>query len=176
MQAETRMLYKLIILYILNKVEFPMTNIQITNFLLEKEYTNYFNIQETFSDLEEDEFIRSDVINNNYMYRITELGRETLSFFGNTISVTIRDEIDAYMDIHEYSFREEVSTIADYFEVKKDEYIARLQVLERGSAIIDLNLMVSSEEAAIQICKQWRIKSSDIYAYVISSLMNDTED
>lgn len=173
MQPETRMLYKLIILYILNKVDFPMTNTQLSNFLLEKEYTNFFNAQQTLSDLEDDEFVRSDTINKSYMYRITDLGRETLSFFNTTISVEIRDEIDLYMAAHEYSFREEASTIAECFEIKKDEYIVRLQVLERGSSIIDLNLMVSSNEAAEQICRQWRSKSSDIYAYVISSLLSD---
>lgn len=173
MQAETRMLYKLIILYILDKVDFPMTNTKLTNYLLEKEYTNYFNIQETFSDLQDDEYMRCDLINNNYVYRITDLGRETLSFFSNTISVSIRDEIDLYIEEHAYELREEVSTIADFYEVKMGEYITRLQVVERGSAIIDLNLAVSSEEAAELICRQWRLKSSDVYAYVISTLMSN---
>ena len=38
MQPEALMLYKLMILYILDKVEFPLTQTQLTNFLLEKEY------------------------------------------------------------------------------------------------------------------------------------------
>ena len=33
-------LYKLIILYMLNRVDFPLTNAQVGNFILEKEYTN----------------------------------------------------------------------------------------------------------------------------------------
>lgn len=173
MQPETRMLYKLIILYILDKVDFPMTNTQLTNFLLERDYTSYFNIQQTLSDLLEDEFIRSDTLNSTSMYCITDSGRETLSFFYTTISSAIRDDIDLYLDEHEYTLREEVSMPAEYFEVRKNEYVARLQVLERGSAIIDLNLAVTTKEAAEHVCMQWRQKSSDIYAFVISSLLAD---
>ena len=171
MQPETRMLYKLIILYILDKVDFPMTNVQITNFLLEKDYTTYFNTQQTLSDLVDDEFIRRETLNNTSMYRITDSGRETLSFFQSSVSLAIRTEIDQYISENRYNLREEVSAPAEYFEVKQNEYIARLQVLERGLAIIDLNLIVSSKEAADHICTQWKKKSSDIYGYIISSLL-----
>ena len=79
MQAETLMLYKLIVLYILDKVDFPLTNGQLTNFILEKEYTNYFNIQQTINELVDDEYISSETIRNSSLYQITDSGRETLS-------------------------------------------------------------------------------------------------
>ena len=40
--AEASTLYKLIILYMLRKVTFPLTNAQITEFIVGKEYTDYF--------------------------------------------------------------------------------------------------------------------------------------
>ena len=49
--AESLTLYKLIILYMLNEVDFPLTNSQISEFILEKEYTNYFHLQQAFSEL-----------------------------------------------------------------------------------------------------------------------------
>ena len=39
---ETFTLYKLIILYMLDKVDFPMTTSQISEFILDQGYTNYF--------------------------------------------------------------------------------------------------------------------------------------
>lgn len=171
MQAETLMLYKLIVLYILDKVDFPLTNVQLTNFILEKEYTNYFNIQQAISELLDDSYISSETIRNSSLYQITESGKETLSFFSHSISQAIRDDIDAYLKEHKYSLRNEVSTLADYFEHKKDEYIARLRVMEGDSAVIELKLSVPTEREANLICNNWRNKSSDIYAYVISSLI-----
>ena len=44
--ADTLSLYKLIILKMLEQVEYPLTNSQITEFILDKEYTNYFTVQQ----------------------------------------------------------------------------------------------------------------------------------
>ena len=40
--TSTFKLYKLIILYMLNKVDFPLTNSQISEFILDEGYTTYF--------------------------------------------------------------------------------------------------------------------------------------
>ena len=45
MSQDTLMLYKLMVLYMLNKVDFPLTNSQISEFILDKGYTNYFSLQ-----------------------------------------------------------------------------------------------------------------------------------
>ena len=42
--ADLHTMYRVMILYMLNQVEYPLTNTQITNFILEKEYTNYFSM------------------------------------------------------------------------------------------------------------------------------------
>ena len=51
MALEAETLYKLIIMHMLNKVEFPLTNSQISQFFLENEYTNYFTVQKSLSEL-----------------------------------------------------------------------------------------------------------------------------
>ena len=50
-------LYKLIILYMLQNVNFPLSNTQISDFILEKEYTNYFHLQEALSELQDTKLI-----------------------------------------------------------------------------------------------------------------------
>ena len=44
--TETLTLYKLIVLYMLHKVDFPLTTAQISDFILEQGYTTYFKLQE----------------------------------------------------------------------------------------------------------------------------------
>ena len=50
--SETFTLYKLIILYMLEKVDFPLTNAQISDFILGKGYTTYFTLQKALSELD----------------------------------------------------------------------------------------------------------------------------
>ena len=46
--TSTFKLYKLIILYMLNKVDFPLTNSQISEFILDEGYTTYFKLSRRF--------------------------------------------------------------------------------------------------------------------------------
>lgn len=172
MQSDTFMLYKLIILYILSRVDFPLTNAQLTAFILEKEYTNYFNIQRAISELLDDEFISVKTIRNSSLYSITESGNETLKFFDNMISSGIKEDIEKYLSQNKYKLKEEVSTPADYVQLKKGEFSVKLSVIERGSHIIDLSLIVPTEKEASTICNNWSDKSSDVYAYLMSILLS----
>lgn len=51
--AEPNMIYKISVLLLLSKVDIPLSNAQIVQFFLDKEYTDYFTIQQVISDLEE---------------------------------------------------------------------------------------------------------------------------
>lgn len=172
MPSDTFMLYKLMILYILSRVDFPLSNAQLTAFILEKEYTNYFNIQRAISELLDDEFIAVKTIRNSSLYLITDSGNETLLFFDNLISPGIKEDIDEYLTHNKYELKEEVSTPADYIHVRKGEFSVRLGVIERDSHIIDMTLSVPTEEEAILMCNKWSEKSSDIYTYLMSALLN----
>lgn len=173
MNPDTLMLYKLIILYILSRVNFPLANAQLTAFILEKGYTNYFNIQQVLSELIDDAFVSVRTIRNSTLYRITDSGLETLHLFDHLISQGIKDDIEKYLKENKYELQEEVSTPADYYQMKKGEFAAHLSVIERATPIIDLTLVVTTEEEAIQICNNWKEKSSDVYAYLITSLLED---
>ncbi len=175
MQPEALMLYKLIILYILDKVEFPLTNVQLTNFILDKGYTNYFNIQQVLAELLEDHFISCNAVRNSSYYEITSSGGETLSFFYDKISDAIKNDIDEYLKENKYKMREENSIFADFYEAHKNEYITTLKVLERGNPIIEIKLSAASEAEASMICENWSKKSSEIYARIFQSLTTDVE-
>lgn len=161
------------ILYTLSRVNFPLTNGQLTVFILEKGYTNYFNIQQVISQLLDDNFISVHTIRNSSLYRITETGSETLRLFDHMISQGIKDDIESYLKDNKYELREEVSTPADYYQIKKGEFGAHLSVIERSTPIIDLTLVVTTEEEASKICNNWKDKCSDVYSYLMSSLLED---
>ena len=92
MIESTYSLYKLIILYMLKKVKFPLTNAQISDFMLGREYTSYFHLQEVLSEMVESGLLRTETVRNATFYHMTEGGRQTLDFFGNEISPEIRED------------------------------------------------------------------------------------
>lgn len=163
-------LYKLIVLYMLDKVDFPLSNSQISEFILDKGYTNYFTLQQAFSELQEAGFIKVKTVRNSSYYMITGEGQKTLEFFGKNISAAIRDDIDAFMSSHKYQLRNENETLADYYQEKPDLYIVRCSIKEKGQTIVDLQLSVPDEEQAITICDNWRRRNSEVYSYLVHTL------
>ena len=91
--TELDTMYRVMILYMLNLVEYPLTNTQITNFVLEKEYTNYFTVQEAITSLLQTDLITAESTHNNTRYHLTDYGRQTLDFFHTKISDAIKEDI-----------------------------------------------------------------------------------
>lgn len=164
-------LYKLIILYMLTKVSFPMTNAQISDFILGEEYTSYFHLQQALSEMAESNLVHIETRRNTSYYHLTKEGEKTLHYFGNQISDAIKDDIARYLEKNSYEMRNEISHRADFYQTDSGEYEARCQVLERRHKVIELTLTVPTEEAADAICRNWEKKSQDVYAYLMDELL-----
>lgn len=163
-------LYKLIVLYMLNRVSFPMTTAQVSDFILGREYTNFLTLQQVINELTDANMISSETIRNRTHLAITDEGRDTLNFFQNRISDTIKQEINTYFRENEFSLRNEVSVLGDYYKSTSGEYEAHLVAKDRGIRVVDITLSVPDEATAAAICDNWQKKNQNIYQYLIQQL------
>lgn len=155
----------------LKKIDFSLTNSQISSFILEQGYTTYFTLQSVLSELIESGLIHQETIQNSSFYTITPEGEETIGFFENKISQSIRDDIDHYLKENKLQLRNEVSVIADYYRNTAGEIAVRCQVKEKHSDLIDLTVTVPDEAQAKAICSQWQKKCQTIYEYIMKELL-----
>lgn len=169
--SEAFTLYKLIVLYMLEKLNFPLTNGQISEFILDKGYTNYFTLQQTLSEMVEANFIREETTHNRTLYHLTDEGNETIQFFKNNISPAIQKDIDTFIAEKRYELRNEVSVKADFYQNKNLEYDVRCQILENGAPLIDLTIAVPTEEQAETVANNWSRKNQEIYAQIMAELL-----
>ena len=165
-------LYKLIVLYMLDRVNFPLTGAQISDFMLMKEYTNFMTLQQIISELTEAGMITAQSIRNRTHLSITAEGKETLHFFENRINEAIKNDVRQYFQEKEFDLRNEVSILADYYKATSGDYEARLVAKDRGLSLIDLTLSVPTKELAESICDNWQAKNQEIYQYLTKELFN----
>lgn len=163
-------LYKLIVLYMLNRVSFPLTTAQISDFILEKEYTTFLTLQQVINELSDASLVAAQTTRNRTHLTITDEGKETLNYFENRVSDTIKEEIDAYFQEKEFSLRNEVSVQADYYKSTSGEFEAHLIAKDRKINLVEINLSVPLEEMAASICDNWQKKNQEIYKYLIEQL------
>lgn len=163
-------LYKLIVLYMLNRVDFPLTKAQIGDFILNREYTNFITLQQAIGELIDAGLISARSIRNRTHLILTKEGAQTLGFFTNEISNSIKSDIDAYLLENEMELRNEVSVLADYYKSTTGEFEAHLVAKDKEIPLIDITISVPLEETAISICDNWQKKNQDIYQYIVSQL------
>ena len=163
-------LYKLIVLYMLNRVDFPLTRAQITDFTLGREYTTYMNLQTVFAQLSETNMLSEHTVRNRTQLLLTEEGRDTLHFFENRISPEIKQDIDAYLKENKSNFRNEASVSGAYYKGTQHDYKAHLSVQEKNTTLVDITLSVPTEEIASSICTKWEQKNEEIYRSLVEQL------
>ena len=125
--AEPFTIYKLTILYMLDKAGFPLSNTQISNFFLEKEYTDYFRVQEVIGDLVNADLINFESTHSNTQYTLTAAGKETLGFFKDKITDGIESDVKSFFTDNKLEFRQENSILADYYRPRTSAATGRIR-------------------------------------------------
>ena len=169
--AEPFTIYKLTILNMLDKVDFPLSNTQLTDFFLEHEYTDYFRVQQVISDLLDAELIRTESTHNNTHYYITAAGKETLNLLKDKISDAIQLDIINYFAENKLELRNDNSIIADYYRTPNRDFAVRCQYRQKDTNLIDLTLTVKTKEQAEAICNNWKKQNEEVYMYLMDILM-----
>ena len=164
-------LYKLIILYYLQQVSYPLTTSQISDFVVTQNYMSWFRMKEVLDDLTENKLI--EAVNDEHMthYTITQQGLDLLTYLTDDLSSDIKEDVRLYLKEHSFEMRGAAFTSAKYNWVAGEGYVVRCKVSEGEKSLIDLVLTVEEESAAQTICDNWYRKNADVYAYLMNELL-----
>lgn len=163
-------LYKLMILYMLKSAAEPLTLIQIATFFIDREYTQYTNIQSHVKALEDQNFLAVKQNHNKSLISITEEGMESLQYFLGDISAEIKCDIQEYLKVNSTELRREASIVSDYYKNQYGEYEAFLWAKDRDTELVTIKITVPSEKLAANICDNWQEKNQEIYQYLTEQL------
>ncbi|MCI8724795.1 MAG: DUF4364 family protein [Hungatella sp.] len=175
MLTEPKTLYKLMNLYMLKRVNIPLTNSQLTDFFLKHEYAPYFTLQQVLNELLESGLICKHANHSTTRYEITREGEETLEFFGKNISPAIVEDMDNYLKENQFRIRNEAGMISDYYKSTNQDYIVHCEIREGKTVLLDLSLSVPDREQAESMCGHWEQRSQEIYSFVMKTLMNSSD-
>jgi len=164
---------KLIILYMLREVELPLTNTQLSEFIIDKGYTDYFSFQEFLHQLIDTDLIRTITTSKSTSYHITSEGITTLEYFESRISDLIRNEIDAYLLDNKYDIKQKLEISSEYIPENDGDCLVHLVAKENKKTLIDLTINVFDKDYAVQICDTWKDQSHVLYKTIINTLLSD---
>ncbi len=169
--AEALTLYKLMILYMLKRVNFPLSMAQFTDFILGKGYTTYFKLQESLGQLVESNLVETEENHRKTLYHLTPEGARTIHVLTGNISPEIRRDIDVFLKEKEYDLSEDIAVRAKYYLNTNQEYEARCRLLDGKQSLIDLRLTVPTKKEAESIANNWMDQGQEIYTALLARLL-----
>jgi predicted transcriptional regulator len=166
---------KLILLYIIEKLNVPVSNLQITKLILENKFMNYFLLQQFLNELFESKFLLLEMVDGKTLYKITQAGRNTLEYFSNLIPSGIKARMDnTFTDIRK-NIRNETLITADFTPESENKFIASCKVGEDNFSLMEINVTVGTKIDARTVCENWKKYSQAIYSEIIDILTKKRE-
>lgn len=167
---------KLIILYLVEKMGIALSNSEICQFLLEKNYINYFNAQQYLSELVESGFLDQQKENNTTRYSLTDEGTEVLSIFIKHISPAAKNDIISYVHENGKRIKAEYEVTANYFLELNNEYSVKCGIYDsEGVCLMEINVSVPSKEQARLMCSNWKKNVNKLYGSIFTAMISNKE-
>lgn len=165
---------KLILLYIIDQSSASLTNEEITEFVMENNYMNYFLIQQFLIELMESDLIRYIDEKKDKRYMLSNKGNTALYYFKDRIDNKIKREISKKFSKLKKEMKKTTQVTGEFREKGENEYIVNLKLIENQSPILNLSLIVPTADQARIICNRWKSNPEYIYERLFDALTSDT--
>ena len=164
---------KLLLLYIIKFSNRTFTNNELTEFVLEKNYMNYFFIQQYLSELVDSHFIEKTNTDSKEVYKLLEKGEIALSYFQDRIPNNIKEELEIEFNGFKLKNKKETQIVSDYYPKENEQFVVNLKLVENEEVLFSLYIDVATKEQAELICERWSNNTEYIYKNIINILTED---
>ncbi|WP_317854007.1 DUF4364 family protein [Chakrabartyella piscis] len=165
---------KLIILHLVQKMGISLSNSEICQFLLNKEYMDYFSAQQYLAELVDANWLEKNKEHHNTRYMITDEGEDVISYFQNHINENVKADISLYVKENSKRIRAEYAVTANYFPEHSGDFLVKCGLCDDdGMTLMEISVSVVSKQQAQQICKNWRKNVNQLYGSFLTTLATD---
>lgn len=153
---------RLTILYALRALG-PATAMELLQFLVENDLMNYFTMQLSLSDMQEQGQLTTVPHPLGDLLTLTPEGEYTISSFAHRIPISRRSLIDTQVPLWREQFRTEQLAPADSFILQDGRVCLRLRLLEGASSLLDILLTLPKGTPPTFLEKRWRSAAQAVY-------------
>ncbi|MBO5479281.1 MAG: DUF4364 family protein [Clostridia bacterium] len=161
---------KVLILYILNKLNKPINNESLLRLVLSVQEMNYFYFQQFLLDLLENKYIIGYTKEDKTMYKITDVGRETLSLTDDLLPGIMKLKIDNALKEEVDEVQNQNHAISEFIPRNENEFLVKCKLIQNNITVFELNLNASSREQAKYIAQKWEKENEEIYPIILELL------
>ncbi len=161
---------KMLLLYFVKKMGIALSNSEICQFALEKNYMDYFTIQQYIAELTESHLFEKKKFKNHTHYALSKEANEIT--YDSFLSEPIQQEIHQYVQENKKRIHTELEVATDYF-LENNDYVVKCALCDTdGINLMEIKLTVATQEQAKIICNHWKNDVSRIYSVVLNTLVS----
>lgn len=161
---------KVLILYILSKIDKTITNSELLELIESIQEMNYFYFQQFLIDLKENRYILEYEQEKQKYYVITNSGKETVKLTIDMLPGSIKDKVDETLKSTMKKIENKESIYADFFPSKEDEIMIKCGIRENNKKLFEVQVFSSSRDNAISIMENWKKNATTIYPKIVEML------
>lgn len=159
---------KLILLYIIKHSLHFFDKNELSEYVLEKDYLNFFLIKQYLSELVNSELIQLIEEDGKEKYTILNKGTLALEYFDSKIPKDIKRELEEDFKAFSYMEKKATQVIGEYFLKENEEYMVNLKLVENEDTLFSIYINAPSEQQAEKICEKWKTNTEKIYKDILN--------
>jgi len=174
--SETLAENKVLILYILSRVNKPITNDTLFTIVSSAIDMNYFYFEQFLLDLIDVKYIACYEKETQNVYQITEKGLETLDLTLDILPGIIKLNVDTNFKSNVESVENEESIVAEFTPKSENEYEVECKIIENSEVVFEIKTFAYSRDEAQNIVHNWKHNAKTLYPKLLSTLTKKNEE
>jgi DNA-binding PadR family transcriptional regulator len=173
-QNEDQLSKKLVLLYLINKFDIPLSYSHISQFALDGGMMNYVQLDTYLHEMAEIGYLDKSSNDNSTHYTVTDEGVTALESFIKAIPADTKARVTKFAADNSRTGQKDFENIANYFFDKEtNEFTVKCGVYEDGMTLMEINLSVVSKDQALTISNNWKDDTSNLYEQILNLLLNN---
>jgi len=157
---------RLIILFLYHKMGMPLSDAMTEEYLLNKEWINYFDLKNQLISLVEEGYLEV----KDDMKRITSKGIYILDNFKKEIPFSIREEIDSHAQKNKADIRRKMEIHVNFSQDSSSEFPVVLKLKDNNNEALALRVVAATRDEAEKLCRTFEENANSIYADIIMKI------
>lgn len=166
---------KVLILYLLNTANKPLTNDVLYKLSLASSNMNYFYFEQFLLDLIDAKYIISFQKEDQTLYQITENGINTLNLTLDILPGIIKLNADTNFKNILDSEEEAQSVVAEFTPTSEDHYTIVCKIVENNETVFGFKTFAGSRDQAKTIVDNWKNHADIIYPKLLEIITNSKD-
>lgn len=172
------MICKLVLLFTLEKMEFPLTEKTIFDICYNKNnWISYMDCKEYLYKLVDSNLIyRTEGKDGEERFNITYDGRNCIGHFYEKMSPELREQITEYTRANRMHFKRAQEYVSTFFKSEDGSYMVVLKIRSdsiNDEPLFEIKIKAPSRLSAIEACKKWQEMAHNAYEAVYDLLIQD---